>query len=153
MADGHTTAPSFFDTAREIVAGQQAARDGHRTGVSWSGMSPDAPRVETVEAVAERLRVEAERLAQFRASPRGRFYQVIGEIADAGGYEAEAQRMRGFYDRHISLLNGPLVAESLPAIAECIDILNGITTRDGRAGITALVDLLREEGPSISEAA
>ncbi len=153
MADGHTTSPSFFDVAREIVAGQQAAFDcAPPTGVCWGGMSPDRPRVESIADVAERLRIEHERLAAFRASPRGRFYRVVGELADIGA--PEAQQLRGYYDRSISLLNGAtLEADALPAVAECIAILNGLVGRDARAGIDALTDLLREEGPQIGKAA
>jgi hypothetical protein len=97
MPDGHThPAPDFFPMARQIVGEQQVRRDAHPgCGVSWSGLQREPPRVETVEAVAERLeRREADRAA-FRASPRGRFLTAVEALEE--DHPAEASALQTHY--------------------------------------------------------
>jgi hypothetical protein len=157
MADGHAQTPDFFPEARRIVEGQLAAQiayaDRYR-GIAGALDHIESIRpVEGVEEVAERLAEQHRRAEAFRASPRGRFEQAVDALAEVGAYDAEVHRLRGFYDRQLTTLNGPLTAEALPAVAECIAILNGVVGRDARAGIDALTDLLREEGPALGKAA
>lgn len=159
------TTPDFLTPAREIVAGQRAIldgmiaskRNGHAVCECWSeeagGYVPHFP-VETVEDCAARLAREAVKHAEFRASPRGRFMTAIGELEALGAYPVETQRLRGYYDRSITTLNGPnLTPGGVAAVAECIVILSGIVGRDARAGVDALCSLLVAEGPKLREAA
>jgi hypothetical protein len=136
-------APSFFDAAREIVSRQQIARDNFRTGVSWSGLQPDAPEVETVEDVALRLEREAANRTQFRLSPRGRFYVAIEDLREAGFHD-EAQRLYGFFSRSIRDEREPL---NVQAVAACLVILDGITVSTARTAQAALHELLLGERP------
>lgn len=146
--------PEILAQAEQVQRDQQLIRDNHRTGVSYGGLSRAAPEVETVEQIAERLAKRAANLTSFRASPRGRFMQVIAALAEVGCFDTEVSRLRGFYDRQISALNHPaLTGEGILAVAECISVLNGIVGRDARAGIDALTDLLREEAHAVPEAA
>lgn len=102
------------------------------------------PDVPTVEEVADCLRVEMAKVAAFRASPRGRFWSVIEELEAHG--DARSEQLRGFYNRDITLLNGP--EADVTAVTKCIRILNEIGTSVGRAGIAALADLLEAQAPA-----
>lgn len=154
MPDGSTHHPDFFEAAKAIVAGQQARRDRHVGGVCWSGLTAELEPVESVATVIDRLSADHARVLAFRASPRGRFLQCVEALEGVGAYNVETDRLRGYYNRSISALNGPaLTAEGLVAVAECVSILNGIVGRDARAGIEALTDLLRDEAPALAMAA
>lgn len=144
-------ASPFQAEAERIVARQQAELDAWRpklTGVCWSGLTTpqDRPTVDTVEEVAARLERQARDIEAFRASPRGRFLAVVDELDALGCYLDEAYRLRGYYDRSITTLNGPRADEH--AIACCIRLLNTIGTPEARAGISALADLLDEQAPA-----
>lgn len=109
----------FFPIAREIVAGQQAARAATWTGVHYSGLEPDAPRVETVESVALRLEREAQRCAEWRLTPGGRFYVAAHAIYAATGDD----RLMNCHSRGLAT-NADLAADLLsgmsgPAADEC----------------------------------
>lgn len=138
----------FRSEAEAIVADQQAARDAwvptRKTGVCWSGLTTpeDPPKVETVEAVMKRLAD----IAAFKVSPRGRFLACLSELDDVGAYLEEVYRLRGYYNRSITTLNGPHADEH--AIACCIRLLNSIGTPAAREGIAALADLLDEQAPA-----
>lgn len=80
-----TARQDFFTAARQIVERQQAAHTAAWTGVHYSGLEPDAPRVETVENVALRLEREAQRCAEWRLTPGGRFYVAAHAIYAATG--------------------------------------------------------------------
>jgi hypothetical protein len=154
MPDGTTQRPDFLEAAKAIVLSQQARRDRHVGGVCWSGMTTEVEAVESIEVIIERLAANHAKALAFRASPRGRFLQCVEALEEVGAYNIEADRLRGFYNRSITVLNGPtLTAEGLVAVAECVSILNGIVGRDARAGIEALSELLRDEAPLLARAA
>lgn len=129
----------FFPQAAMIVAGQQIARDNFRTGVSWSGLQPDAPEVETVENVALRLEREAAARVQFDLTPRGQFYACIDDLRDTGAFDDEAQRLYGLWSRSIADERQPL---NVSAVAAALVILEGIGTSTAREGRVALTELL-----------
>lgn len=106
--------PSFFTVAREIVAHQEARREAHpKTGVCWSAMTSPAPEVESVEVVAARLEAEAERAAQFRATPEGRFHAAAWAILKATGDE----RLMGCVNRGLSEIEIARAARILSAMS------------------------------------
>lgn len=137
--------PSFLDTAREIVAGQVARRAAHpTTGVSWSGLTVPAPEVETVEAVAERLRAQAARNLAFAKSPRGRLYATIRELEQIG-YGEQAYLLETQYRSHLADEREPL---DVGAVGACLAILNPIAGSVAREGRAALAELLLEAAPA-----
>lgn len=139
-------ASTFQARAEQIVEAQRVARAAWRQPNALSGLGLDPPAVETVEAVASKLERQARDREAFRASPRGRFVAVVDELEDLGAYLEEVYRLRGYYTRSISSLNGPHADEH--AIACCIRLLNTIGTPEARAGIAALADLLDEQAPA-----
>jgi hypothetical protein len=135
------SANSIAEQAERIVAGQRAAfaeraaRGSYLLGAS----APAYPKVETVEAVADRICAEANAHARFLATPRGRFVACIDAIDEVGAWE-EATRLRTLYHGSITLLNGPDADQA--AIGEAILILSRVGTRTAREGIEALAELL-----------
>jgi hypothetical protein len=135
------SANTIPEQAERIVAGQRAAfaervaRGSYLLGAS----APAYPKVETVEAVADRICAEANAHARFLATPRGRFVACIDQLDEVGCWE-EAARLRTLYYGSITLLNGPEADQA--AVGEAILILNGIGTRTAREGIDALAELL-----------
>lgn len=132
---------STLTQAAEIVASQQAARDSFRTGVSWGGLAPEAPRVETVEAVAERLEGITARAEAFRKTPRGQLLTAIDTLFDV--YPAEASKLRGIYDRNLSLLNGPDL--DVPAVGAALAVAEGLSPLNARPVRQALIGMLLED--------
>lgn len=131
----------FLTTARQIVADQERrAATSYKGGVSWSGMSPERPTVERVEDVVDRLeRVHAAAKA-FRDTPRGRFVTAVDSLQESGGFEAEALRLRGFYNRSLADAREPL---NVHAVADCLEILATIRHSDAFAATLALAELLK----------
>jgi hypothetical protein len=127
--------------AEQIVAAQQAAADRFVSGVSWSGLSPSRPTVETVEEVEARLQAISARALAFRRTPLGRFLTAVDELQAAGGYEDEALRLRGYYSRSMADGREPV---DIHAVAACVRILAGINTSVARAGLEALADVMVE---------
>lgn len=134
---------SFFETAREIVAGQQAAAARQNTGgVSWSAMERRAVEVESVEDVAARLQADADRALAFRKTPRGRFLTAVEELEKVGFWD-EAGRLLGIYNRSLTTLNGQDL--DVAAVGDALAILNPMRVSTARAAIGALADLLRAD--------
>lgn len=140
----------FFPIARQIVERQQAAHTATWTGVHYSGPAPDAPRVETVENVALRLEREAQRIASWKITPRGRFYVCINDLRDTGAYADEAARLERWYLTSISDERSPL---NVKAVATCLVILDGISTSTAREASAALHELLLADRPAMLIAA
>jgi hypothetical protein len=135
------SAKSHAEQAERIVAGQRAAFTERAARGSYlhAASAPAYPKVETVEAVADRLCSEANAHARFLATPRGRFLACVDQLEEVGAWE-EASRLRRLYHGSITLLNGPDADQA--AIGEAILILNGIGTRTAREGVDALAELL-----------
>jgi hypothetical protein len=140
--------PSFLETARQIVSDQQARADAHLTGVCWSGLQPDAPKVETVEAVAERLERDARKRAEWRLTPRGRLFIAIEDLRECGFHD-EAQKLYGFFNRSLSDERQPL---NVKALASCLIILDGLTVSTAREASKALHEMLLETRPAMMAA-
>ena len=124
--------------AAEIVAQQQRDRDSFRSGVSWGGLAPEAPKVETVEEVAARLEGIANRAEAFRKTARGRLITAIDQLFEV--YPAEASRLRGIYDRNLSLLNGPDLDTA--AVGSALAVAEGLSPMNARPVREALISLL-----------
>lgn len=156
MADGHTFHDRpFLAQAREIVAGQQAAREREESLIR-NGRGADVPQrydmaagtdryvlteVEDVETVRQRLeRLDREQRA-YRASPRGRFLRAVEALAE--DHPAEAYQLRGIYDRSLSELNGPGLDTA--AVGQCLRILNPMDDQLAQEASDALADLLIAE--------
>lgn len=137
MAPFDAPSPSFLDAAREIVATQQSRRANHSTGVSWGGLTTELAPLETVEAVAERLKAEHERREAFLGTPRGRFVVAVNSLG-ALGY-AEANTLLSLYSR---CLADEREAVNVGAVGSALRILNEVGHSHAREGIAALADLL-----------
>jgi hypothetical protein len=141
----------FLAAAKEIVLGQQAAvAAAPRLGVHYSGMAADLPRVENVEAVAERLEAQAAKAAAFRASPRGVFLSAVKSLEKGGGYAGEAGQLLGIYYRDLADDRHDLNTKS---VGSALIILEPIETSDAAKARTALHELLIAERPAWAVAA
>jgi hypothetical protein len=146
MPDGTAHPDTIQAEAEAIVADQQAAFDRFvPEGVRWSAMHRDAPVVETVDAVAARLRDRHAKVAAFRASPRGRFLTAVDQLQDDGGHDAQAIALRGLYNRSLS---DDREALDVPAVGRCLLILNPIDTQAAQEASNALADLLIAAAPA-----
>lgn len=140
------SAASITAHAAAIVADQAERRARWDAGFRNVGEGYDlaearwvAPKLETAADVEQRIRLRLAEAKAFRKTPRGRFLTCIDQLEEVGALE-EADRLRGFYNRSITTLNGPVPDQA--AIGECLLILNGIGTRTARDGIDALGELL-----------
>lgn len=120
-----------------------------RYDMATGGDVVDYPKLQTVDEVSAELRSLIAKSDAFEASPRGRFLSVIRELIGLG--EPQGVRLRGYYDRSITTLNGETA--DVAAITACIRILNEIGTSVARDGVAALVDLLDEQAPAQRKAA
>lgn len=150
-------ASPFFKVAREIVAGQQRARDSHRSiGVRWSGLTENPPPlVETVEKVVARMEAQEQRRLNFRASPAGRFLTAIEKMEDEG-YVSEANRLHilrahFYYEGGGVPCNGEPV--QIDAVAKAIQVLAPMDCKPAEEAELALADLLIAEAPRFAMAA
>lgn len=139
MAFDAPTTPSFLAAAREIVAGQVAAATAHPTvGVCWSGMGHDpAPKVETVEAVADRLERRAAEREAFLVTPRGRFILAVNSLGRLGFDEADT--VLSIYSRNLADERQPLNVE---AAGRALRILADIRHSDAIEAIRAVADMM-----------
>lgn len=106
------------EQARAYHAGRRSVGETYdlETG-SWR-----APKVEAVDTVAARIEAQEARAKAFRESPRGRFLAAIDAMERDCGLWADAERLRGIYNRELTTLNGPLTAK---AVAGALIILDG----------------------------
>jgi len=135
--------PSFLETAREIVSGQQnrrAEEARRQSGVRWSGMDCEPFPVETVDACAARLEREHAAREAFFATPRGRYLRAVNSLGGLGYTEADA--LLSIYSRTLADADAPMDERRVDAIGRAIRVLNGIAHSHAREAIAALADLL-----------
>jgi hypothetical protein len=154
------TTPDFTPEAREIVAGQQAARAAmeadYRAGrqvprrydLATGANAIDFPKVETVEACAARLAAEHEKREAFFASPRGRFLAAV--VSLEGDFPVEGDRLRSAYSRSLADDREPL---NLEEVARCLRILAPMDDQRAQEAELALADLLADAAPQFKAAA
>lgn len=129
--------PTFRDACRREVTRAHAHRRQHEagSGVCWSGMGSDPYAVRSVDEIEAEAKAEEAR----RASPRGRLLSALRGVDQLPGYEEQAWKVRGIFDRDLSDDRKPA---DQAAVAFAIILLNAIPGKDARAAIEALAEML-----------
>lgn len=116
----------LLETARQIVGAQEAANAGR--GTSLHGFASSYQPVESVEAVQDRLRADAERYAAWSATATGRFVRAAKLVFDATGDERLLQCWtRGLDTNHdfaaklLTEMKGPAADQARAALRDWKD--------------------------------
>lgn len=109
----------FYASARVILEDQKARRGACVSGVRWSGLDADLPRVQTLEDIAADLARKAKARADFAASPVGRFHRAAELIAIATHDERLLQCATRGVEHEIERASRLLAGMSGPAAETC----------------------------------